>query len=146
MLSQPTRLYTLFIGVVLVLQGTSTLLFRLYPTLDRAFPLLLELTRMIPTHSLLHIATGVIALGFYFWGGPRGSFRFAVSFGVFYLVLAAVGHVTGHQLGLGLHPFDHPFHVLIGGLGLIAVAIEIFNARRPRADRQNASPGEGQAL
>ena len=133
MLSQPTRLYTLFIGVVLVLQGTSTLLFRLYPSLDRAFPLLLELTRMIPTHSLLHIATGVIALGFYVWGGPRGSFRFAVLFGLFYIGLAALGQVTMHHLGLGLHPFDHPFHLLIGGLGLTAVAIELFNARRSRA-------------
>jgi hypothetical protein len=129
MFSQPARLYTLFIGVVLVLQGISTLLFRLYPPLDRAFPLLLELTRMIPTHSLLHIATGLIALWFYFWGGPRGPFRFALVFCLFYLGLAAVGHVTGHQLGLGLHPFDHPFHVLIGGLGLIAVAIEVLRAR-----------------
>ena len=132
MFSQPTRLYTLFIGVVLVLQGVTTLLFRLYPPLDQAFPLLLELTRMIPTHSLLHIATGVVAFWFYYWGGSRGPFRFALYFGLFYCALAGVGVVTGHHLGLGLHPFDHPFHLLIGGLGLLAVAIEIFRARAAR--------------
>jgi hypothetical protein len=45
-----------------LLQGASTLAFRLYPPLDRAFPLLLDLTRMIPSHSLLHLGTGLIAL------------------------------------------------------------------------------------
>jgi hypothetical protein len=130
MLSQPTRLYTLFIGVVLVVQGITTLIFRLYPPLDQAFPLLLELTRMIPTHSILHAVTGFVGLWCYFRGGPRASFWFALGFGVFYCGLAAIGQVTMHPLGLGLHPFDHPFHLLIGGLGLIAVAIELFNARR----------------
>lgn len=133
MLRHPTRLYTIFIGAVLTLQGVSTLLFRLIPPLDRAFPLLLELTRMIPTHSILHIVTGLVGLWAYFRGGPRASFWFAVGFGVFYCGLAAVGMVTGHHLGLGLHPFDHPFHFLIGGLGLIAVAIECVAARRTPA-------------
>jgi hypothetical protein len=129
MLSQPTHLYTLFIGIALMLQGGVTLLFRLYPPLDRAFPLVLELTHMIPPHSLLHIATAVIAFALYFWGGPRGPFRFALGFGLFYSVLAVAGMVTGHPLGLGLHPFDHPFHVLIGALGLLAVAIEVVRSR-----------------
>jgi hypothetical protein len=132
MLRQPTRLYTLFIGVVLTLQGISTLLFRLYPPLDQAFPLLLELTRMIPPHSVLHMATGFLGLWAYFWGGPRAPYWFALGFGLFYVGLAAVGQVTGHALGLGLYPFDHPFHLLIGGLGLIAVAIEVVTGRRPR--------------
>lgn len=129
MLRTPTGLYTLFIGVALLLQGTITLLFRLYPPLDRAFPQVLELTRMIPAHSLLHIATAVIAFALYAWGGPRGPFRFAVGFGVFYLALAVVGMVTAHPLGLGLHAFDHPFHVFIGALGLLAVAVEMARAR-----------------
>ena len=129
MLSQPTRPYTIFIGVALLLQGSTTLLARLYPPFDRAFPFVLEMTRLIPAHSLLHIATAVIAFWLYFWGGPRGPFRFALYFGLFYLALAIVGMVTGHHLGLGLHPFDHPFHLFIGGLGLLAVAVESFRAR-----------------
>lgn len=126
---QPTRLYTLFAGVFLLLQGTSTLAALLYPPLDRAFPFLLELTRMVPAHSLLHIGTALIALWVYFQGGRRAPFWFAVVFGTFYLGLAIVGHVTGHQFGLGLQPFDHPFHVALGGLGLLAAVIEVSRAR-----------------
>src|SRR4051812_42983249 len=111
MTTQPARLYTLFVGIFLLLQGTSTLAARLYPPLDRAFPLLLDLTRMVPAHSLLHIGTALIALWIYFKGPPRAPFWFALLFGVFYLGLAVVGMATGHQLGLGLQPFDHPFHV-----------------------------------
>jgi hypothetical protein len=133
MLTHPTRLYTIFIGVVLTLQGASTLAFRLYPPLDNAFPLLLELTKMIPTHSLLHLGTGLIALWVYFKGGLQGSFWFAVLFGLFYLGLAITGHVTGSQLGLGLYPFDHPFHVLLGAPGLLAAAIEFYRSRMSRA-------------
>jgi hypothetical protein len=132
MFSQPTRLYALFIGIALMLQGSITLLFRLYPPLDQAFPFVLEMTRMIPAHSLMHIATAVVAFWFYYRGGARGPFRFALYFGLFYLMLAVVGMVTGHHLGLGLHPFDHPFHLFIGGLGLLAVAIEFFRARNAR--------------
>jgi hypothetical protein len=129
MFSHFARVYTLFAGIFLLLQGTSTLAFRLYPPLDRAFPLLLELTRMIPAHSLLHIGTALIALWVYFRGGPRGPFWFAVLFGLFYTGLAIVGHLTGYELGLGLQPFDHPFHVVLGGLGLLAAAMDIWRSR-----------------
>lgn len=132
---QPTRLYTLFAGIFLLLQGTSTLACLLYPPLDRALPFLLELTRMVPAHSLLHIATALIALWAYFKGGARAPFWFSVLFGLFYAGLAAVGYVTGHQLGLALQPFDHPFHLLLGGLGLLAATIEMMlRARSHHAD------------
>ena len=85
MLSQPTRLYTLFIGVVLVLQGVEHAPVSTLSAARSGIPAVLELTRMIPPHSLLHIATGVIAFWFYYWGGPRGPFRFALSFGLFYI-------------------------------------------------------------
>ena len=133
MLRQPARLYALFIGVVLTLQGASTLAFRLYPPLDRAFPLLLDLTKMIPPHSLLHLGSGLVALWALFWGRPRAPFWFALAFGLFYVGLAIVGQVSGHHLGLGLHPFDHPFHVLLGAPGLLAAAIEFYLARERKA-------------
>jgi hypothetical protein len=129
MLAQPTRLYTMFIGIALVLQGSVTLLARLYPPFDRAFPFVLEMTKLIPSHSLLHIATAIVAFGLNYWGGPRGPFRFALGFGLFYLALAIVGMISGHPLGLGLHAFDHPFHLFIGVLGLLAVAVEVVRAR-----------------
>jgi hypothetical protein len=131
MTMQPTRLYVLFAGVFLLLQGTSTLAARLYPPFDRAFPWVLELTRLVPTHSLLHIITALIALAIFFKGSARAAFWFSVLFGLFYLGLAVVGHVTGSQLGLGLQPFDHPFHVALGGLGLLAAAAEIYRVRSP---------------
>ncbi|HEY4690568.1 MAG TPA: hypothetical protein VIK33_14740 [Anaerolineae bacterium] len=62
MAQQAVRWYTAVAGVFLLLQGGSTLAFRLIPELDRAFPVLLQITRMIPSHSLLHIMTGALAL------------------------------------------------------------------------------------
>lgn len=115
--------YTLVAGGFLLLQGTSTLLFRLYPPLDRAFPQLLEATRMIPIHSTLHIVTGVLALAVVRWGGKEAAWWFALLFGLFYTILGTAGLVTGLSFGLGLQPFDHPFHLLAGIPGLVAATI-----------------------
>jgi hypothetical protein len=83
-MKEPTRLYTVFSGIFLLLQGTSTLAFRLFPSLNEAFPALLAITQMIPPHSILHILTGVVALTILLWGGQRGTFWFALLFGTFY--------------------------------------------------------------
>ncbi len=115
--------YTFIIGAFLLLQGTSTLLFRLYQPLDQAFPALLETTRMIPAHSVLHIVTGLLALGVLRRGGARGAWGFALLFGMFYTSLALVALLTGLTLGLGLQPFDHPFHLVVGVPGLLAAAV-----------------------
>jgi hypothetical protein len=115
--------YTLASGGFLLLQGTSTLLFRLVPALDAAFPALLATTHMIPVHSTLHIVTGLLALAAMFWGGASGAWWFALGFGIFYTLLGTIGVITGVQFGLGLQPFDHPFHLLAGLPGLIAAAI-----------------------
>jgi hypothetical protein len=129
----PTRAYAWFAGVFLLLQGASTLAMRLVPELDRAFPALLHHTRMVPSHSLLHIATALIAFAALRWGGRRGVARFAWGFGTFYIALALAGMASGSPLGLGLQAFDHPFHVLLGGLGLAAVWLQ---HRRERAVRR----------
>lgn len=124
--------YTLISGGFLLLQGSSTLLFRLFPALDQAFPALLATTHMIPVHSLLHIVTGILALAILIRGGARGAWWFALGFGVFYTSLGLVGSLTAQQFGLGLQPFDHPFHLLAGVPGLLAAAI----GYRPRAASQ----------
>lgn len=116
-------LYALVVGGFLLLQGTSTLLFRLVPALDAAFPALLAVTQMIPIHSLVHILTGVLALALIAWGGPRGPWWFALVFGVFYTLLGAAGVLTSAQFGLGLQTFDHPFHLVAGVPGLVAAAV-----------------------
>jgi hypothetical protein len=129
-MKEPTRLYTAFSGIFLLLQGTSTLAFRLFPSLDEAFPALLAITQMVPPHSILHILTGVIALIVLLRGGQRGTFWFALLFGAFYFGLAIFGIVTGHRTMLGLQPFDHPFHLLLGGLGFLAVAIALSKSQK----------------
>lgn len=130
-----TRAYAWFAGVFLILQGTSTLAFRLYPPLDQAFPALLWHTQMVPTHSLLHIATALIAFATLAWGGARSRYRFALWFGLFYIGLAMLGIITGSMLGLGLQPFDHPFHILLGGMGIAAAWLERRRGRTSRRDR-----------
>jgi hypothetical protein len=129
-MKEPTRLYTAFSGIFLLLQGTSTLAFRLFPALDEAFPALLAITQMIPPHSLLHILTGIIAWIVLFRGGQHGTFWFALLFGAFYFSLAVFGMVTGHHTMLGLQPFDHPFHLLLGGLGFLAVGVALYHSQK----------------
>lgn len=118
------RKYVGAVGVFLALQGTSTLAARLVPALDDAFPALLAQTRMVPSHSLLHIATAVAAWAVWRSGKQSAERGFAVGFGLFYIGLAMAGIVTGSELCLGLQPFDHPFHILLGAMGLLAAAID----------------------
>lgn len=115
--------YTLAAGGFLLLQGTSTMLFLLFPALDKAFPQLLLATRMIPIHSTLHIVTGVLALAVVRWGGRESAWWFALLFGLFYTILGFAGLITGLTFGLGLQPFDHPFHLLAGLPGLVAAGL-----------------------
>jgi len=77
---------------------------------------------MIPVHSNLHLVRSLIAIGIFFRGGERGSFWFCLGFGLFYTALGVAGWLTGQQYGLGLKPFDHPFHLFLGGLALLAAA------------------------
>jgi hypothetical protein len=129
---EPTRLYTAFSGIFLLLQGISTLAFRLFPSLDEAFPALLAITQMVPPHSILHILTGVIALIILFRGGQRGTFWFAFLFGAFYFGLAVFGMITGHATVLRLQPFDHPFHLALGGLGFLAAGVALYQSQKRR--------------
>jgi hypothetical protein len=119
-----------FVGGFLLLQGVSTLLARLVPAVDLAAPALLAHTQMVPIHSTLHIVTGLIAFCVLLRGGSRGAYHFTLWFSLFYSGLAVIGWWSGSSLGLGLQPFDHPFHLLIGLLGLIAIAIDTQRARR----------------
>ena len=115
--------YTFASGLFLLLHGTSTLLFRVVPQFDAAFPALLQVTKMIPIHSTLHIVTGLLALAVMQRYKIRGTLFFALGFGAFYTLLALAGLMSGQGLGLGLQPFDHPFHLVFGLLGLLSAAV-----------------------
>ena len=127
-----TRFYTAFSGMFLLLQGISTLAFRLFPALDRAFPALLSITQMVPTHSILHILTGFAALAILFRGGERGTFWFAAGFGTFYTGLALFGMITHESTVLRLQPFDHPFHLFVGLWGLLATGLSLYHSQSRR--------------
>lgn len=74
---------------------------------------------MVPVHSLLHIVTALLA----FVAIARGAsaiWWFATLFGTFYAGLGLLGIASGHTLGLGLQTFDHPFHIVLGLLGIVA--------------------------
>jgi len=126
-----TRAYTWVASIGLFLQGTSTLIARLVPAVDRAIPALLQETKMIPSHSVLHIASGLIGFALLAYGGDAGPRRFALGFGLFYVALAIAGAVSGHHFGIGLQPFDHSFHAALGGAGLLAVIIDSISGRKP---------------
>jgi hypothetical protein len=84
---------------------------------------------MIPSHSALHITIGLIGFATLRFGGSVGARRYALWFGLFYMALGIVGPLSGHPLGLGLILADHYIHVALGGLGLLAVAVEKLRAR-----------------
>jgi uncharacterized protein DUF4383 len=128
----PTRFYTGLSGIFLLLQGTSTLAFRLIPTLDKAFPALLSITQMVPIHSVLHILTGLTALAILFRGGERGAFWFAAGFGTFYTGLALFGMITHHPTILRLQLFDHPFHLFLGAWGLFVAGLYLYQLQSSR--------------
>ena len=125
-----SRYFTSIAGIFLLLQGTSTLAFRLFPSLDRAFPQLLDITQMIPIHSILHIITGVLALFVLLRGGERGVFWFAAIFGSFYTGLGIYGIVTDAPTIFMLQPFDHPIHLFVGVWGLLAAGLYMYMTNR----------------
>ena len=127
-----TRVYTWIASLGLLLQGGSTLAALLIPEVDRALPGLLRETQMVISHSILHLVSGLIGLATLRFGGHRGAWLFALGFGTFYVALGIAGGLSGQPLGLGLKPFDHPFHVVLGGAGLLAVGIEYLWTRKGR--------------
>ena len=126
MIKQSARLFTAIYGFLGVFQGSLSYGFYYFPTLDQAIPFLQAIPHMIPIHSTLHFATAVLALVIFYRGGERGAFQFSLGFGLFYMALGIAGMITGHQYGLGLKPFDHPFHIFIGALGLLGAAPTLY--------------------
>ena len=133
-MKEPTRFYTAFSGIFLLIQGTSTLAFRLFPALDQAFPALLSITQMIPVHSTLHILTGILALIALFRGGQSGTFWFAAGFGIFYTSLALFGMITHHPTILRLQSFDHPFHLFLGLWGILVAGLYIYRSQSRKSE------------
>ena len=73
-----------------------------------------------PTHNLVHILSGVIALYFGFAGTLSGAKGFCLVFGLVYLALGVVGLVMGdlHIGPLMLGKVDHGIHLIVGAIFL----------------------------
>jgi hypothetical protein len=123
--------YARIVGGFLLAQGVVTGTFLAVDRLDEAIPAVLDTTRMVPRHSALHVATGLLALAVLRWGGARGRWWFALGFGAFYTALGVSGQATGHSHGLDLQPFDHAFHLVAGVPGLVAAALGYRSIARP---------------
>jgi hypothetical protein len=79
-----------------------------------------------PRHALIHVVWGAAILVLLARGlDHRGCVRLALAFGVFYSVLAALGLVVHHPLGLRLDRGENVFHLLVGpitlAVGLVAL-------------------------
>ena len=132
MIKQSARLYTAVYGLLGVFQAILSYGFHFFPSLDQAVPFLQAIPHMIPIHSTLHFVTSILALVIFFRGGERGAFWFAFGFGLFYITLGLAGWLTGQQFGLGLQPFDHPFHLFLGTLALLAAAVSLYQTTSMR--------------
>lgn len=128
MIKQPARLYTAVYGFLGVFQALLSYGFYFFPSLDQAVPFLQAVPHMILVHSTLHFVTSLLAIVIFFRGGDRGAFWFAFGFGLFYTTLGLAGWLTGQQFGLGLKPFDHPFHLFLGALALLAAAPTLYQS------------------
>lgn len=90
-------------------------------------------------HNLLHLVTGVIALGFGFGRSLSGAKGFCLGFGVFYLVLGLLGMVLGdpttnrlwHVGPLRLATGDHGFHIVLGAILLASGLLSKATVSRP---------------
>jgi hypothetical protein len=79
-----------------------------------------------PRHALIHVVWGGAILILLARGlDHRGCARLALTFGVFYTALAALGLAVHHPLGLRLDRGENVFHLLVGpvalAVGLVAV-------------------------
>jgi hypothetical protein len=124
-MKKAARGYTLFVGYFLLIQGSLTLAFNLFPALDRAFPYLLRYNPMSPLHSTLHTATGILAMISLYRFPPKGPTWFAFLFGVFYTSLGYFGPHVHETLHLHLQNYDHPIHFVIGMGGMVAAFVSI---------------------
>ena len=89
---------------------------------------------LTPTHNLVHIVSGIIALYFGFAGTLAGAKTFCLVFGVVYLALGILGLVLGEPPDrmwnvagiLHLGTSDHAIHA---ALGIIFLAGGLFTKR-----------------
>ena len=118
----PAQLYALVFGAVLLATGVLGFL------ADDSFGNLgsdvqghnLIIFEVNGWHNLVHIASGLLGLAL--WRSPAGARTFALGFGAVYLVVTAIGFITGDHI-VGLLPVngaENVLHLLIAVAGIAA--------------------------
>ena len=78
-------------------------------------------------HTLLHVVTGLVALGIGFWGTRNAARLYCLLFGAGYLLFGVLGMLLGdpaddrmwHVGPLELMTGDHVFHIVLGAVVLL---------------------------
>jgi hypothetical protein len=119
------------LGVVLILVGLA----------GYGAPSLLGM-HLTPTHNLIHIVSGAVALGIGLGGTPRNARTFCAVFGAVYLGLGVLGFIAPDVVARVLgHPgpmtaralsADNIVHLVIGGACLLFAGRRV---TRPTAAR-----------
>jgi hypothetical protein len=85
-----------------------------------------------PRHAFIHVVWGSVMLVLVARGmDERGYARLALSFGVFYTTLAALGLVVHHPFGLRLDRGENVFHLIVGPITLALAAVAMRVQRMP---------------
>jgi hypothetical protein len=85
-----------------------------------------------PRHALVHVVWGAAILALLARGlDHRGCVRLALTFGVFYTALAALGLAVHHPLGLRLDRGENVFHLLVGPITLAVGLVALRGERVP---------------
>jgi hypothetical protein len=109
------RLYILALGAGLLLEGAGLVLVN-------ALTLPLPVGSNDTRHNMLHVVWGIGLLAIAAVPQVPGSTRVAraaLVFGVFYVVLGALGVLLDRPFGLLLGPGENVFHFIVGPLALI---------------------------
>jgi hypothetical protein len=120
------RLYLWAVGLLLLVQGSVSLLVRAAGLDAHATSRLLS----DPAHATIHVVWGIAVLGvLVLRAGETAEILLAAVFGVFYLGLLALGLAVHHPFGLMIDAKENVFHAVIAVAALV-VAVRAGVSRR----------------
>jgi hypothetical protein len=136
------RLFHAYLWLVmagLLVQGSGSLVFDLFPALAANLPVpLTTLMNGNQPHAVLHIVWGIIGLfSLAAYQTHAAYLRLGWVFGVFYTLLGFLGIIAYHPFGMRLELPENAFHLTVGPLMLLLA----FLAWRSRAHPLHAFKG-----
>ena len=125
------RLYLWAVGILLLVQGSVSLLVRAAGLDAHATSRLLS----DPAHATIHVVWGVVVLlVLVLRAGETAEILLASVFGAFYLALLALGLAVHHPFGLMIDGKENVFHAVIAVAALVVAVRAGVSRRRVHAD------------